>query len=148
MIWSRPATPDAFNTICEGTMVSHLGIRFVEVGDDHVVAEMPVGPKVHQPMGLLHGGASVALAETVGSMAANACLQEGEGAVGMSINASHLRAVREGTVRATARPIHRGRRSQVWSIEIEDERGRPVCTSRLTMAVVQTPGAEGEVASG
>jgi len=124
------------------TLLSTLGIEFVETTKERVVARMPVGPRVHQPFGLLHGGASVALAETVASTGAWLnCDQSREHVVGIEINANHLRAMREGTVTATATPVHVGRRTQVWAIRIEDEQGKAVCVSRCTVAVVAATGA-------
>src|SRR5699024_2411368 len=112
---------------------------FTEIGPDYVRATMPVDARTHQPYGLLHGGASVLLAETVGSTAGMLCVGEDEGCVGVEINANHLRGVRSGTVTGTARPLHVGRRTQVWEIRIEDEAGRLACISRLTLAVVPRP---------
>lgn len=131
------------------TMVDHLGIRFTEVGPDFLRATMPVDARTRQIMGILHGGASVALAETVGSFAANLCVDQARVyCVGQEINANHLRPVASGVVTATARPWHIGTRSQVWHIEIRDERERLVCVSRLTMAVVERqPGTNGGSAS-
>lgn len=115
-----------------------LGIRFTEVAFDRVVATMPVVPTLHQPFGLLHGGASLALAETVASIGAWINIdQDDRMAVGLEINANHLRPVREGTLTATGQPLHRGRTTQVWDIRIEDERGKLVCASRCTVAVLQ-----------
>ena len=109
---------------------------------------MPVNPRVHQPMGVLHGGASVALAETVGSVAATLCVDRDKYVcLGQEINANHLRPISAGIVTATARPFHIGKRSHVWSIEIRDEQDRLVCVSRLTMAVVDKPGARGDEAA-
>jgi 1,4-dihydroxy-2-naphthoyl-CoA hydrolase len=120
------------------TLVEHLGIRFTEVGPDYLRATMPVDDRTRQIMGVLHGGASAALAETIGSFAANLCVdQKRVMCVGQEINANHLRPVSSGIVTATARPFHIGARSQVWHIEIHDERERLVCVSRLTMAVVE-----------
>ena len=135
-IWTRPVTVDELNAYAGG-LVAHLGIRFTDVGDDYVRAAMPVTPAHHQPMGLLHGGASVVLAETLGSVGATLCAGEGEGCVGLEINANHVRAVRAGTVTGEARPLHRGRTTQVWEIRITDEADRLVCVSRLTLAVVR-----------
>ncbi|SDD67464.1 hotdog fold thioesterase [Aquimonas voraii] len=119
------------------TLVQHLGIEVLEVGEDFIRGRMPVDHRTHQPFGLLHGGASVALAETLGSMAASLCVDPAtQMAVGLEINANHLRAVTTGWVIGTARPIHVGRSTQVWDIRIENETGQPVCISRLTMAVV------------
>ena len=114
-----------------------LGIRFTEIGPDYVRGSMPVDARTHQPYGLLHGGASVALAETLGSTAAGLCVEPDQGVVGIEINANHLRGVREGLVTGTARPLHVGRSTQVWEIRIEDEAGQLVCVSRLTMAVIR-----------
>ena len=123
------------------TLLTTLGIEFVETTRERVVARMPVGPKVHQPFGLLHGGASVALAETVASTGAWLnCDQAREHVVGIEINANHLRAKRDGWVTATATPVHVGRRTQVWEIRIEDEQGKAVCVSRCTVAVVPAAG--------
>jgi 1,4-dihydroxy-2-naphthoyl-CoA hydrolase len=117
---------------------AHLGIVFTEWGDDFLRGTMPVGPSTHQPMGLLHGGASVVLAETLGSVAANYVLDSArQRCLGQEINANHLRPVSDGIVIGTARPFHLGARSQVWSIEIRDPRERLVCVSRLTVAVVE-----------
>ena len=124
------------------TLVEHLGIRFTEVGPDYLKATMPVDNRHRQVMGVLHGGASAALAETVGSFAANMCVDlKRLMCVGQEINANHLRPVASGIVTATARPFHIGARSQVWHIEIHDERQRLVCVSRLTMAVVERRGS-------
>ncbi|MEJ0037100.1 MAG: hotdog fold thioesterase [Gammaproteobacteria bacterium] len=120
------------------TLVEHLGIRFTEVGEDFLRATMPVDERTRQIMGVLHGGASAALAETIGSFAANLCVDQTRlMCVGQEINANHLRPVAGGVVTATARPFHIGARSQVWHIEIHDERRRLICVSRLTMAVVE-----------
>lgn len=123
-----------------------LGIRFVELSPERVVATMPVEPRTHQPFGLLHGGASVALAETVASVGAWLNIdRERDAAVGLEINANHVRGKRDGTVTATATPFHRGRATHVWDVRIVDEAGRPVCVSRCTIAVVpQRPGPPGE----
>ena len=124
-----------------GTLVEHLGIRMTEFGPDFLRATMAVDGRTRQLMGVLHGGASVALAETVGSFAANLCVDRQKyHCVGQEINANHLRPVASGLVTATARPIHIGARSQVWHIEIHDEGGRLVCISRLTMAVIERRG--------
>jgi len=118
--------------------VEHLGIQLVEIGPDFLRATMPVDSRHHQPMGILHGGASVALAETVGSYAAGLCVNPATHiCVGQEINANHLRPVRSGRLTATARPFHLGSRSHVWHIEIRDDDGKLVCVSRLTMAVLE-----------
>ncbi len=119
------------------TLMSTIGIEIVEAGKERVVARMPVGPRVHQPFGLLHGGASVALAETVASTGAWMNVDQArETVVGVEINANHLRAKRDGVVTAVATPIRRGRRIQVWDVRIADEDDEPVCVSRCTLAVV------------
>jgi uncharacterized protein (TIGR00369 family) len=120
-----------------GTLLETLGIAVLEAGPDRVVARMPVTPAHHQPFGLLHGGASLALAETVASIGAVVALRGTDlTAVGLEINANHLRAVTGGSVTAEATPLHRGRTTQVWQVDIRDERGRRVCVSRCTLAVV------------
>jgi uncharacterized protein (TIGR00369 family) len=119
------------------TLLSTLGIEIVEVSKERVVGRMPVGPKVHQPFGLLHGGASVALAETVASAAGWMQVdREKETVVGLEINANHLRAKRDGVVTAIATPLHIGRKTHVWEVRITDEQGKLVCVSRCTLAVV------------
>lgn len=118
-------------------LAATLGIAFVELTAERVVATMPVEPRTHQPFGLLHGGASVALAETVASVGAWLNIDQArEAAVGLEINANHLRGKRDGTVTATATPYHRGRTTHVWDVRIVDEAGRPVCVSRCTLAIV------------
>jgi len=138
-IWKRRATLDLMNQMGKNTMVRHLEIEFTEVGHDYLKASMPVNKKTHQPMGLLHGGASVALAETIGSTGANMACDDGLAAVGQSINANHIRGVRDGYVHATAKAVHIGRTSQVWAIDIVDDQQKLICTSRLTMAVIKYP---------
>jgi 1,4-dihydroxy-2-naphthoyl-CoA hydrolase len=141
-IWQTRPTLEELQRLRSGTLVQHLDIRFTELGPDYLRASMPVDPRTHQTMGILHGGASVALAETVGSVAANLCVDpKSQACVGQEINANHLRPVTSGLVTGTARPIHLGSRSQVWQIEIRDERDRLVCVSRLTMAIVDRPAA-------
>jgi uncharacterized protein (TIGR00369 family) len=126
----------------EDTLLATLGIEIVEATRERVVARMPVGPRVHQPFGLLHGGASVALAETVASTAAWLQVDPAlETVVGIEVNANHLRGKRDGEVTATATPVHVGRRTQVWDVRITDEEGRAICVSRCTLAVVPRPDA-------
>jgi uncharacterized protein (TIGR00369 family) len=130
--------PDWFRSLTHPTLATALGIEVVELTPERVVATMPVDDRTRQPFGLLHGGASIALAETVASLGAAAAIDRGRWvAVGQEINGNHLRGVRDGIVRATARPVHLGRSSQVWSIEIRDEQERLVCVSRCTLAVVE-----------
>lgn len=135
-IWKRELTLDELNRMTAGTMISHLGITFTAVTDDTLEAEMPVDARTRQPFGLLHGGASAALAETLGSMAGHLSCEDGQCVVGTEINASHHRAVTGGTVRGVCRPLHLGKRSQVWDIAIYDPRGKRCCTSRLTTLVL------------
>ncbi|NUK31456.1 hotdog fold thioesterase [Parageobacillus sp. VR-IP] len=124
--------------IGKGTLLEALGIEITEVGKGHVVATMPVDHRTHQPFGLLHGGASVALAETVASIGAYALIDpEKESVVGLEINANHVRAVRSGTVTATGKILHRGKTTMVWDIKIVDEQERLVCVSRCTIAVIK-----------
>ena len=136
MPFLRRPSPAELDALSAGSAIERLGIVFTEVGDDHLSATMPVDARTVQPYGLLHGGASVLLAETLGSSAGGLCAPEGCGVVGIEINANHLRGVRSGLVTGTARPLHVGRSTQVWEIRIEDEAERPVCVSRLTLAVV------------
>ena len=136
-IWRVTATPAELNERGSRTLSEFLGIRITEIGPDFLRATMPVNERTHQPFGVLHGGASVALAETVGSLAAMLCIEPGYLALGQDINANHLRSISSGLVIATARPFHLGRTSHVWHIEIRDEQDRLVCVSRLTMAVVE-----------
>jgi len=136
-IWKQDTSLDALNELGRGTMIETLGIRIVEAGDDYLRGSMPVDKHTRQPYGLLHGGASVALAETLGSMAGSRCVDGlRELVVGLDINANHVRAVTEGIVIGTARALHLGRSTQVWEIRIEDDMQRLVCISRLTLAVV------------
>ena len=133
-------TVAAINQMGEQTLVANLGIEFTEVGADFMCARMPVDKRTLQPYGLLHGGASIALAETLGSVASTALIDlTTQAAVGLEINGNHLRAVRGGYVSGTVRPLHIGGRTHVWEIRIEDERGRLINVSRLTMMIIQRP---------
>ena len=138
MIWATAPSLEAFNAFSKNTMVEHLGIQFIEFGDDYIKASMPVDHRTVQPFRLLHGGASCVLAETIGSVASTMCLDLSKNkAVGLEINANHLSAGHEGsTVIATARPVKIGRSIHVWNIGIHDDKNRLVCVSRLTMAVI------------
>ena len=137
-IWRIEATPEQLMQHSGNTLSEWLGIRVTEIGPDYLRATMPVNSHTHQPMGILHGGASVALAETVGSLAANLCVDVTKYVcVGQEINANHVRSAASGLVIGTARPYHVGGRSHVWGIEIRDESDKLVCVSRLTMAVVE-----------
>jgi 1,4-dihydroxy-2-naphthoyl-CoA hydrolase len=137
-IWKSPRSVEQLNAARGGTLIEHLGIEFTEIGEDFIRATMPVDGRTRQPYGLLHGGASVALAETLGSMGAALCVDSKEyDCVGQEINANHVRAARGGIVTGTARPLHLGGRSQIWMIDIVNEAGKLVCTSRLTMAILR-----------
>jgi 1,4-dihydroxy-2-naphthoyl-CoA hydrolase len=139
VIWfgGRLPSVDVLNAAQGDTLHHHLGIELVAVGDDFLTMRMPVDGRTRQPKGRLHGGASVALAETVGSLAASCCVDPAVSAVvGLEINANHVRPAREGWVFGTARPEALGRTVHVWSIRIEDEAGKLVCISRLTIAVI------------
>ena len=136
MLWKQHSEVDKANQMMSNTIAEVLDIRIEEIGDDYLSASMPVDHRTHQPMGILHGGASVVLAETVGSMAAMMAAEPGKACVGLDINANHLRKVVSGRVMAVAKPLHIGRTTQVWDIRIRDEAQREVCISRLTMAVI------------
>ena len=138
-IWKVQPTPELLHNFSVNTMADNLGIEITEIGDDFIVGTMPVDQRTVQPMRLLHGGASVALAETLGSMASFMCVEDinKQSVVGVEINANHLRSVSEGQqVTGTVRPIRMGRTLHVWEIKIEDEENRLVCVSRLTVMVV------------
>ncbi len=140
MIWKTAPTLEVMNNIGKGSMSDHVGIEFVESGDDFLTAKMPVDQRTVQPFRILHGGASVVLAETLGSIASVLCLADmsKQQAVGVEINANHLSSAREGAyVYGTVRPIRVGRTIHVWNIEIKNEQGKLVCVSRLTVAIVE-----------
>jgi 1,4-dihydroxy-2-naphthoyl-CoA hydrolase len=137
-IWRSPRTIEDLNANREGTLIANLGILFTEIGADFVRGTMPVDTRTQQPYGLLHGGASVALAETLGSMGAAMCVDAAEyQVVGQEINANHVRAARSGLVTGTARAVHLGGRTHVWTIDIVNEAQKLVCISRITMAVIK-----------
>ena len=130
-------TLESLNQLSAGTMVEHLGIIYTSIGEDFIEAKMPVDHRTHQPLGQLHGGASVVLAETLGSIAANCCVDPKlQYCVGLDINANHIKSVREGFVLGVARPLHIGKKTQVWEIKITTEKQELVCVSRITMAVI------------
>ncbi len=135
-IWTLPISVELLTARHTATAVARLGIEFLEVGDDFVRGRVPVDERTHQPAGILHGGVSVLLAETLGSSGAAHSAPSGHRVVGLDINANHLRSVSSGWVNGIARPIHIGRSTQVWQIDLSDEQGRPTCVSRLTMAVL------------
>jgi 1,4-dihydroxy-2-naphthoyl-CoA hydrolase len=141
-IWQQPVSVEILTAIHHNTAVERLGIEFLEVGDDFIRARVPVDTRTRQPYGILHGGVSVVLAETLGSCGAAYAAPAGHRSVGLDINANHLRAVSSGWVTGTTRPVHIGRSTQVWQIDLADEQGRPICVSRITMAVLaQQPAA-------
>jgi 1,4-dihydroxy-2-naphthoyl-CoA hydrolase len=140
-IWFGPRfSLETANVRSQGTLVSQLGIEFVEAGDDYVSARMPVDERTRQPAGVLHGGASVVLAETLASWGAMFTVDPGQHhCVGLEINANHVRAISSGWVIGTARPLHLGRSTQIWEVRMVDEQERLTCVSRVTMAVLATP---------
>ncbi|MCE7985448.1 MAG: hotdog fold thioesterase [Caldilinea sp. CFX5] len=136
-IWFVEPSLERVNAMSKGTMVEHLGIEITAIGEDFLTAKMPVDQRTVQPYGLLHGGASVALAETLGSIAALLCVNQAEKVcVGLEINANHVRSARSGSVIGTARPLHVGGTTQVWQTQIVDDQERLVCVSRMTLAVL------------
>lgn len=137
-IWQADITLELITAKNRNTMMEHLGIEFVAIGDDYLSARMPIDHRTKQPYGIMHGGASCVLAETVGSTAANFCInQEKSHCVGLDINTNHIRSVQSGYVLGTAKPFHLGKSTQVWSIEIVNEENKLVSITRLTMAVLQ-----------
>ena len=138
-IWHGSPDLDQANEMSAGCAIGHLGIEFTELGANHLIGRMPVDSRTRQPFGILHGGASVLLAETLVSCAATFVAAPGKACVGMEINANHLRPVTSGWVTGTARPISLGRRSQVWEVRIVDGNDKLVCISRCTMAVIEAP---------
>lgn len=138
-IWRTDFNLEGLNSMNENCMVGHVGIEFTDYGDDFLVAKMPVDKRTHQPMGLLHGGASCVLAESLGSVASVLCVGDivKYSVVGVEINANHLKSARSGWVYGTVKPVRVGRRIHVWNIEIKNEDGELTCVSRLTVAVVE-----------
>jgi 1,4-dihydroxy-2-naphthoyl-CoA hydrolase len=136
MIWKTKPNIEAIQHRCENTMCSHLGMKFTEVGDDYLVATMPVDHRTVQPAGLLHGGASVALAESLGSIASALCISKEKMPVGVEINANHLKASRSGVVTGKVTPLRLGQTLHVWNIDIRNADGDLTCVSRLTVMVV------------
>lgn len=130
-------TAKELNDLSKGCMVEHVGINFTEVGSDYIKAEMPISPKTTQPFGLLHGGASVVLAETLGSVAASVIVSPlGKVAVGLEISANHIKGKKEGVVTGVAKPVHIGRSTHLWEIRITDEHEQLICLSKITMAIL------------
>ena len=137
-IWQTEITLQSINDRSKNSMGEFLGIEFTEIGDDFLIARMPVNDRTKQPLGIMHGGSSCVLAETVGSTAANFCVDQTKNyCVGLDINTNHIRSIREGYVIGTAKPFHLGKSTQVWSIEIVDEQGKLISVNRLTMAVLE-----------
>ncbi len=135
-IWKQPISVDILTAISRGTANEHLGMEFLEVGDDFITARLPVDRRTIQPYGLFHGGVSVVLAETLGSCGAAFSVPEGYRAVGLDINANHLKGASSGWVTGTTRPVHIGRTTQVWQIDLKNDAGELACVSRITMAVL------------
>ena len=135
-IWTKPVTLDLITAQNRNTATSHLGIEFLEVGDDFIKARVPVDERTRQPYGLLHGGVSVVLAESLGSIGAYYASPAGHNAVGLDINANHLKGATSGWVTGIARAVHVGRTTQVWQIDLRNDAGELTCVSRITMAVL------------
>ncbi|SPY32962.1 hotdog fold thioesterase [Pasteurella canis] len=136
MIWKKNYSLKQMNQLSQQSAIEHLGIKFSAQGDDWLEATMPVDQRTVQPMGFLHGGLSVALAETIGSMAGFCCINENQAVLGLDINANHLRPVKVGVVTAKATPVHLGKKIQVWQIHITDQQNKLCCIARLTLSVV------------
>ncbi len=138
ILWKTQTTLDQLEELSKNTLIEHLGIEFLEIGDDYLKAKMPVDYRTKQPTGLLHGGASVVLAETLGSVAAGLCVNgEKKETVGLEINANHIRPVTDGWVTGVAKPIHIGNTTQIWEIKIYNEQDNLICISRLTVANIE-----------
>jgi len=136
-IWQTEISLSLIESRGKNTMVEHLGIEFTEIGADYLIARMPVDHRTRQPIGIMHGGASCVLAETIGSVAANFCVDPDKYyCVGLDINTNHIRSVREGFVTGTAKPYHLGKSTQVWGIEIVNDQKKIISINRLTMAVL------------
>lgn len=136
-IWQTSMSIEALELRSQNSMAEHLGIQFIEIGEDFLIARMPVDHRTKQPIGIMHGGASCVLAETVGSTAANCCVDQTKHyCVGLDINTNHIRSIREGYVFGKAKPFHIGRSTQVWAIEITNEKNQLVSVNRLTLSVL------------
>jgi uncharacterized protein (TIGR00369 family) len=135
-IWKRPISLETLAAIHKDTAPAHLGVEFLEVGDDFIRARVPVDTRTRQPYGLLHGGVSVLLAETLGSCGAMYACAEGQRAVGLDINANHLKGATSGWVNGITRPVHIGRSTHVWHIDLSNDAGELTCVSRITMAIL------------
>ncbi|HEY2256858.1 MAG TPA: hotdog fold thioesterase [Variovorax sp.] len=141
-IWKKEISIGELTLSHVDTAVALLGIEFIEVGDDFIRARVPVDRRTVQPYGILHGGVSVVLAETLGSCGAHYSAPEGQRCVGLDINANHIRSATSGWVTGIARPVHRGRTTQVWQIDMHNDAGDLSCVSRITMAVLAQPAAQ------
>jgi len=139
-IWKQPVSIETLTEMHRQTAPDYLGIEFLEIGDDYIRGRVPVDTRTRQPYGILHGGVSVVLAETLGSCGAAFSCPPGYRAVGLDINANHLRSETSGWIVGTARPIHIGRTTHVWQIDLANEKGQLTCVSRLTMAILTPPG--------
>ena len=138
MLFNKDLNPSELTSKCRNTLVSNLGIEFTEIGEDFISAKMPVDQRTHQPFGMLHGGASLAMAETLGSMASHLIVDNNTYVcVGMEINGNHIRPVSSGWVTGTVKAVHIGKKSHIWEIIINNAEGKLVCISRLTMAVIE-----------
>ena len=138
-IWKKEFTLESLNAISKNTLVEHLDIKFNKFDEHSLSATMPVSSMTHQPFGMLHGGASVALMETVASLAANFCVAQNQYCVGLEVNANHIRVIKEGSVEATAKAVHLGKSTQIWQTDIVDQKRRLICTGRVTMAILTKP---------
>ena len=138
-IWKKDTDLKRLNAISADTLIAWIGIEYIQIGGDFLKGTMPVDSRTHQPHGLLHGGASVVLAETLGSVAANLAVSDDKVCVGLEVNANHIRSIKKGTVTGTATAVHIGYSTQIWQIEICNERQQLICTSRLTVAVIDKP---------
>ncbi len=136
-IWKRPMSVELLNLVGHNTAVQHLGIELTEIGDDYIKGRVPVDGRTCQPYGLIHGGVNVVLAETLGSVAANWASDNDTQWVGLDINANHLRGVREGWVTGTCKPVHIGKSTQVWQIDLHNDQGELTCVSRITMSALK-----------
>lgn len=135
-VWKKPISVEILATAHEETATAHLGLEFLEVGEDYIVARVPVDERTRQPYGLLHGGVSVVLAETIGSCGADYSSPPGSRALGLDINANHIRSATSGWVTGIARPLHMGRSTHVWQVEMRNDAGDLTCVSRITMAIL------------
>lgn len=136
-IWHENYDLNQLNALSQHTMAEHLDMKFVEIGGNYLVMSMPVDHRTHQPYGLLHGGASAALAETVGSVASSMCIDhKSQSCLGLEINCNHIRGVRTGLIYAKALNVHKGKSTHIWDIRIHDDHNQLICISRLTVAVI------------